>query len=107
MIKLPPLAVNEVSVHIRSRMDKTKKQLLREKVSRRAALVDAVEDHNIQILALTGEIRWLDQEIEMLVEDVKLEAIRVANERFREFENREIARLEESKKKESLSDIKQ
>lgn len=70
------------------------KKLLREKLARRASLINAVEDYNIQILALTGEIRYLDSEIEWLVEDVKLEAIRVANEKFKNFEKKELARLE-------------
>lgn len=78
------VAVNGRCVHIKSIMitdqqGDPNKKLLREKTARRNALVNAIEDLNIQMLAITGEVRWIDEEIDELVEAVKLEAIRTAN----------------------------
>jgi hypothetical protein len=74
-------------------------ELLREKMSHRAALIDRLEDMTIQMLALQGEVRYLDWEIEGLIETIKIQKLELANAR-RSKENakkKKIHRLQSSR----------
>lgn len=60
-------------------MGKTLKELFREKAVRKAALINNIEDLNIRVLALTGEIRYLDQELEDIFDIMRLDDTRIKN----------------------------
>ena len=52
---------------------KTTSELLKEKLVQKSTVVDQVEEHSVQILALQAELRYLDFEIGNLVERLKIE----------------------------------